>query len=108
MSPVREPFDEIGGAIVESLQGVNWRSAWLWASMDEPGVMSRRQRYVDDGDGIEKDFVLRGAMRVMSAVEAHAAETAAKGFPAWSALTFRLDRSGEFKVEYEYGQRPGR
>ncbi len=104
MSTVREPFDEIGSAIVDSLQGVNWRTAWLWASIVEPGVMDRRQRYVDGGDGVERDFVLRSAMRVMDAVEAHLAETSAKGFPVWSGLTFRIDSSGEFNVEYSYRQ----
>jgi hypothetical protein len=102
MSEVAHPFDVFGRSIVESLEGLRWRTAWLRASLPEPGVMNRQQRYVDDGDGVEKDFVLRGAFKVMDAMEAHLAETSAKGFPAWSGLTFRIDASGKFDVEYSY------
>ena len=108
MSMDQDPFAAIGNSIVESLQGLRWRTAWLWVAIPEPGVMTRRQGYVDDSDGVEKDFVLRNPLRVMDAVEAHQVETSAKGFPAWSGLTFHIDSSGEFNVEYSYEQPKGR
>lgn len=92
----------IGSALLRSLDGVSWVSAWISIEIVDKGVVQRAQRYRSEPGGPERDFDLIDPIAVAKAVESFRDEMVQQGHPKWIGLVLKLHSTGDYQFEYRY------
>src|SRR5262245_27836492 len=100
--PESSTFQFIGSRIAQSLDGIQWESAWLSLEILETGVVRRTQRYRSNSSASESDFKLLDPIGVATAIESLQLAMLQRGLPKWVGVVLRLRESGEYRVEYRY------